>query len=95
MSVQRCMHEHSSDDFLGWQEYFRLELNRPSRADYYAAQIALHVCQAFGGAKNATIADFILAFENKNENLTQKEKEQKAANSKAVWLSTLGLKEEE
>jgi hypothetical protein len=56
-TLSRTMHEH---ELRAWQVYAARRLLPSRRMEFYFAQIALLIAKTMGGARNATLADFML-----------------------------------
>lgn len=91
MSLQRCMRETTSTEFVGWQEYFEVEENTTNREHYYFAQIAAEVRRTIvKKPKSIKLEQFLLKFQkpkHKEKPLTEKEKIKRVEESKKAWLS--------
>jgi len=91
MSLQRCMRETTSSEFVGWQEYLRAEENETQREHYYLAQIAAEVRRGISKKpKSIKLEQFLLRFERKkieSRPLTEEEKQKRADKSKSIWLA--------
>lgn len=90
MSLQRCQQETTSTQFVRWCDYLEQDLNRPSRGDYYLAQIAMEIRRGYVKTPaNVKLEHFLLEFSKKEgpkKPRTEEEREQWAAASKARWL---------
>lgn len=78
--------------FRAWREWTAEDLNEPSKADYYAMQIAAEVRRVLskkpGGIK---LADFKLVFKPKKPKPpTPQETETAVKLSKAIWMVRSG-----
>lgn len=93
MSVQRCMTETTSSEFVDWVTFRRMDMNNPSRIDYYLAQIAAEARRTYVKHPNKVkVTDFLLKFTPKkdaNKPLTAEEVQQRAQTSKSVWMGIL------
>lgn len=80
-------------EFLEWQEFFRLERERHTKADWYMAQLAAEVRRSFvSKPKDVRNTDFLLRFatpEEVTEHNSEESRKKKMAQSKAAWLSVL------
>lgn len=92
MSVQRCMAETTSSEFVDWVEFRRMNMNNPDRADYYMAQVACEVRRSVVKHPNKVkLSDFLLKFttKHKDEKPTQEEIQRRTQASKAAWFARL------
>ena len=93
MSVQRCMAETTSSEFVDWVSFRRTDMNNPSRIDYYLAQIAAEVRRSNVKHPNKiTVKDFLLKFtpkSNPNKPPTQDEITKRSMASKSMWMGIL------
>lgn len=91
MSLQRCMRETTSSEFVGWQEYFEAEENETKQEHYYLAQIAAEVRRGISKKpKSIKTEQFLLKFEREkieSRPLTEEEKQKRAEKSKSTWLA--------
>lgn len=55
--LARTMHER---ELRAWQIYAARRLLPSRRVEFYLAQIAMLIAKTMGGARNATLADFML-----------------------------------
>ena len=92
MSLQRCQAEHTSTEFLGWQQYMAQELTEPKPEYYYLAQIAAEIRR--GHIKNSNkgkLDHFLLRFANAGQQRQAIDNpEWLVAASKAKWAAILG-----
>ena len=99
MSLQRCMQETTSTQFVEWQEYFDKEMNMPTKEDWYAAQLAAEVRR--GAVKNprtVKVEHLLLKFTmagKKEEPLSEEKIERLTAQSKQRWFASTGYKKPE
>jgi hypothetical protein len=72
----------TSRQFHAWNAYFELELEHPSRADFYAMRIAAEVAMS-RGVPEVELRDFALSF---NANATDA-----VEDSKSAWGQLVGI----
>ena len=85
------MQQTTSTEFVMWKHYLSLEMNRPSREDIYAAQIAAEIRR--GNVKHprkVKTKDFILKFQIGPKKDKRSFVERLAA-SKRYWLGLVGF----
>ena len=76
--------------FLAWQAWLREDLNHPSRTDHYLMSIAAEVRRVMAKKPgDISLRDFLLRWEEPKPDT--RTKEEKVAESKAVWRAFLGL----
>lgn len=95
MSLQRCQRETTSNEFKEWCQFLSDEWQAPKREDYYLAQIAAEVRRTIArNPQRVNVKDFLLRFKfpKKGHVLTEKEKAQRLAASKARWFAIVGMK---
>ena len=90
MSLQQCMFEVSSSEFVAWIGYLDTEVNRFHRQDYFLATIAAEIRRSYvKKPRDVKIGDFLLEFETSD--VVQKHSAQE---SKNFWFSALGITKE-
>ena len=90
MSLQRCMQETSSTDFIQWMSYLEKDTNAFHREDYYLAQIALEVRRSYvKSPAKVKMKDMILEFKRAQKAVDV------MATSKAAWGACLNVKMED
>ena len=75
--------------FLGWQAWFELELNRPSRTDYYLMSVCVEIRRVLSRhPERIKHKDFLLTFQTGNGKPMSEEAAKAAAMHK--WLGAVG-----
>lgn len=99
MSLQRCMSETTSSEFVDWQRFFKQELGNPTRGEYYLAQIAAEVRRHIARKPlDVDKSQFLMKFEyssgEADTHKTPVDPETKVATSKAFWFGFVGINPE-
>ena len=83
ISLQRCLDETPSSDFAGWLAYIEQSQNDHEKQDYYMAQLAAVMANAFRGKGSAPQKpnNFLLKFRVRDFT----SREERMAKSKAFW----------
>ncbi len=97
MSVQRCLQETTSTEFLDWMEYLEQDVNAFHREDYFWATISREIKEVRAmfakGTKVIKLDQFLLKFTNQKKVEDKKTtKENALEKSKRRWLSWAGIK---
>lgn len=74
---------------LAWAAWREADMDRPSRADFYRAQIAYMVglvMESFGGGRRSRVGDYLLRFARPPAETP----EEKLAREKAEWAAIFG-----
>lgn len=85
-------------EFLEWQEFLRLELEKHTKADWYMAQLAAETRMSFvADPAKVRIKDFLLRFataEESEESNTEDAQRKRMAQSKSAWLAAIDYHKE-
>ena len=89
MTLDECMEKHTHRQFLSILEYFKMDMNTPSRDNYYAMQIAAEVRRGYV-EKSASVRldQFLLQFETRK--MGKLTKNQRVQLSKDKWKAVVG-----
>jgi hypothetical protein len=104
-SLPKCLRETTTRELRLWEEFWKLELQCPERAEYYAAQTANEVARLSsitlqiatvrpGGSidpNKVKLSEMIMKFDDKP--VKPPTREEAARRSKAVWAVRLGYTE--
>jgi hypothetical protein len=89
-SVEQLQAQITYSEFLEWQEFFRLETEKHTKADWYMAQLAAEIRMSFvSEPKKVRMKDFLLRFatpEEITESSSEDARRQHIARSKAAWF---------
>lgn len=87
------MAETTSSEFVDWMTFRRMDMNNPSRIDYYLAQIAAEVRRSMAKHPNKIVVkDFLLKFTPKvttSRAPTPEEAQKRSMASKSMWFGIL------
>ncbi len=95
MSLGEVMSRHSERQMRAFLAYLDMELERPSRADWYQMQTAAEVRR--GNAKDPSsvdVRDMVLRWQRKNarpKELSREEQLKLDAFARAKWFAALGF----
>jgi len=97
--LQRLQSETTSTEFLDWvwfmNEKRKEENTVASKTDWYLAQIAFEVFNAFRKKRTRKVSDFLLKFTIQDSKKKKKTppvtREEAAKRSKAFWFGSLGV----
>ena len=64
MSLQRCMMETTSSEFVDWKYYLERDVNAFHREDYYLARISMQIADMFSKSPQK-LKDFLIKFTSK------------------------------
>lgn len=86
------MQRNSYREFLIWQQWYKDEMNKPSRSDYYVMQVAASVIRGYAkDASSVHLKNMELEFSFESDHAKPKmTKEQAAEMSKARWFAFAG-----
>ena len=89
MSLQRCMMETTSSEFVDWKYYLERDVNAFHREDYYLARISMQIANMFSKSPQK-LKSFLIKFTSKKAvKTTPKEK---GMLLKKKFLSWAGIK---
>lgn len=91
LPVQWCQRATTSREFVEWQDFETIDMNTPSRVDYYLAQIAMEIRRTVAKKPELLkLSDFILKFEESKAKVAKGDPEQRLQVSKAAWAAMAG-----
>lgn len=79
--------------FLAWEAWYDLDMERPSKDNWYAMQIALEVRRVLHSNPNSVTLDGMrLKFTQKNAETTEEHKRNQLELAKRMWVGRVGGK---
>lgn len=87
MSIDECMEKHTEEQLHVWLAWFNMDMNRPSRLEWYLMQLTAEV-RSSNSRKAVEVASCKIKFTSEAERAPWNPEKAMVA-SKAAWLGSM------